>query len=193
MLIDRLTPISTDQFWDHPLKVVMGGLFLALVAPIELFSGTEIPVTLQTLVVLLLGFILGPWRGAMAVLLYLGLGALGLPVFAEGNGGWKHLFGPTGGFLWSFVLVAGLVGWCAQRSWGQFGWRVPLIWLLAHGLIILLGGIWLGCTKGFEGLWSSLLDLWPGLLLKSVVGTVLTWGSNRLMRYLIANREGNRD
>jgi len=188
MLIDQLTPITTDRFWDSPLKVVLGALFLALVAPIELFSDMEIPVTLQTLVVLWLACILGAARGALAVLLYLGLGALGLPVFAEGNGGWIHLFGPTGGFLWAFVLVAGLVGWAAQHRWGQRGWRVPVLWLLGHGLILVLGGLWLGFLRGFEGLWANLWALWPGLLIKTAVGTLLTLGGNALMRYLVRNR-----
>ncbi len=189
MLIDRLTPITTDQFWDHPLKVVMGGLVLALVAPIELFTHTEIPVTLQTLLVILLGCLLGSWRGAFAVLFYLLLGAIGLPVFAEGNGGWEHLFGPTGGFLWGFVIAAFLVGWASQYRWGQEGWGVPLVWLVGHLLILLSGGVWLGLLRGFDGLFPMLLALWPGVLVKTIVGTLLTWGANALMRYLIRKRE----
>lgn len=189
MLIDRLTPITSDRFWDSPLKVVLGGFFLALVAPIELFSHTALPMTLQTLIVLWLACILGPGRGALAVLFYLTLGAIGLPVFAEGKGGWEHLFGPTGGFLWSFVLVAFLAGYAARYRWGQEGLGVALVWLLGHGLILLGGGLWLGFQKGFQGLWPMLFALWPGVLIKSLVGTLLTWGSNALMQYLIRNRE----
>ena len=69
-----------------------------------------VPFTLQTMVVLLAGAFLGPRNGAMSQLLYLGAGALGLPVFAGGAPGFVHLIGPTGGYLLAFPAVAMAAG-----------------------------------------------------------------------------------
>lgn len=89
----------------------------ALVPPIPLPGG--IPMTLQTLAVPLAGLLLGPKRGALAVLVYLLLGAVGAPVFSGGGAGLGVLFGKTGGFLLSFPLMALLAGLWAERGvWG---------------------------------------------------------------------------
>jgi biotin transport system substrate-specific component len=69
-----------------------------------------VPITLQTFAVILTGAVLGPKRGALAVLLYLTLGAIGLPVFAGGTGGLARFMGPTAGYLIAFPLVAALCG-----------------------------------------------------------------------------------
>jgi len=75
-----------------------------------------VPVTLQTLVVLCLGMVLGPKLGAAAVIAYLAQGAAGLPVFAgtpEKGIGIAYMVGPTGGYLLGFVVAAYVVGWLA--------------------------------------------------------------------------------
>jgi biotin transport system substrate-specific component len=70
-----------------------------------------VPFTLQTMVVLLAGAFLGPRNGALSQLLYLGAGALGLPVFAGGAPGFMHLVGPTGGYLLAFPAAAAVAGY----------------------------------------------------------------------------------
>ncbi|MGP7960803.1 biotin transporter BioY [Sanguibacter sp. A247] len=88
--------------------------FAALVAVCALtsvaFSAVPVPVTLQTFAVLLAGAVLGPWRGAAAVALYLAVGAAGLPVFAGGTGGLAAVAGPSAGYLLSFPLAALVIG-----------------------------------------------------------------------------------
>jgi biotin transport system substrate-specific component len=75
-----------------------------------------VPITGQTLAVLLVGTVLGPVRGALAMALYLVLGVAGLPVFADGHAG--NLLGYTsGGFIVGFIAAAALTGWLAQRQW----------------------------------------------------------------------------
>ncbi len=192
MLLDELTPITSDRFWDAPLKVVLGGLFLALVAPIELsvpVGNGLVPVTLQSLIVLMLACLLGAWRGSLAVLLYLLLGALGLPVFAKGGAGVAHLLGLTGGFLFGFVLVAWLAGRAAEQPWGRPLWGLLLIALGAHLLILLPGGIWYGVVKSPNAFLALLPSLWPGLLIKSALGALLMWLINRGLRYLLRSRD----
>src|SRR6266496_1085138 len=76
---------------------------------------TPVPITLQTLAVLLTLAALGSRRGALAMLLYLAEGAAGLPVFAGGTGGFVHLIGFTGGYLWSYPFAALVTGLLCER------------------------------------------------------------------------------
>ncbi len=102
---------------------------------------TPVPITAQTLVVLLSGVVLGRHWGALSMLLYLGYGAAGWPVFSGGRGGIAHLLGPTGGYLWGFVLAAYVVGALAERGWdrpwlkavGAMGIGQVVIYLLGVG------------------------------------------------------------
>jgi biotin transport system substrate-specific component len=71
---------------------------------------TVVPMTLQDLAVLAVGGLLGPAAGATALVAYLAMGALGLPVFAGGGAGLPHLLGPTGGYLLAFPVAAAVMG-----------------------------------------------------------------------------------
>ncbi|GAB3029159.1 biotin transporter BioY [Natronobiforma cellulositropha] len=80
------------------------------------------PVTLQILVVFLVGLYLGPYWGGFSMVLYLTAGAAGAPIFSHGNAGVGYLFAETGGFLWSFPLAVVLVGLFVH---GTHGLRDP--------------------------------------------------------------------
>ncbi|MEW6059361.1 MAG: biotin transporter BioY [Actinomycetota bacterium] len=82
---------------------------------------TPVPITGQTLGVLLVGASLGPGLGALSMGMYLLQGALGLPFFSGGASGaaFLRLSVANGGYLWGFVLVAGVVGWLAKRGWDR--------------------------------------------------------------------------
>ena len=100
-----------------------------------------VPFTLQVLVVLLAGLVLGPRGGALAVGAYLVLGLVA-PVYAGGTSGLATLFGPTGGYLWGFVLGAFLAGSLARRTGaGLIGLTVAALAGLVP--IYLLGTVWL--------------------------------------------------
>ena len=94
--------------------LVFAALFAALlaaVAPFKIPLGfTPVPITLQTLVVLLSGAMLGPYYGALSMILYVVVGTLGLPVFAGGGSGIGALLGPTGGYLFSYFIAAFAIG-----------------------------------------------------------------------------------
>jgi len=81
---------------------------------------TPVPLSLVNFGVLLVGLSLGSRRGLAAAALYLGWGAMGLPVFASGAAGIAQMFGPTGGYLWSYPVVAFLVGWIAEHGRASF-------------------------------------------------------------------------
>ncbi len=98
--------------------------------------GTPVPVTLQTLFVLLAGALLGPWLGAGAMATYLALGAVGLPVFAGGGSGLPWLLGPTGGYLVAFPAAAFATGWIAE---GGRGW-LRLVGAFVLGTAVIFAG-----------------------------------------------------
>lgn len=104
-----------------------------------------VPFTLQTMVVLLAGAFLGPRNGAYSQLIYLAMGAIGLPVFAQtpdGLIGFARLFGPTGGYLLAFPAAAFLVGYLVQKYNSYVS--VVLSMFAGNLLIILSGTIFLG-------------------------------------------------
>jgi biotin transport system substrate-specific component len=103
---------------------------------------STVPITMQTAATGLAGLILPPGEAAMAMAVYLGLGAAGLPVFAGFQGGFEVLLGPRGGFLWAFPAQAALTSWLFRRSTG-----LGTTWMvlsLAAGLVVLYLGGWLG-------------------------------------------------
>lgn len=114
------------------------------------------PITLQTFAVLLAGAALGASRGLLAVLLYLALGAIGLPVFAGGTAGLAPFAGPTIGYLISFPLAAWLTGFLVERMPRRsLGTNTLLIFLAA-----LCSTVLLTYTLGILGLaWRAGLDL----------------------------------
>lgn len=125
---------------------IAGSLLLAVSAHVKV-PFWPVPMTLQTLAVLLIGVQAGPAVGAAAVVLTIGEGLLGLPVFTTGGAG--ALFGPTGGFIAGFlpaVLLAGIAG--RARS-GLNGVAMSIATLVAaDAVVLLLGWAWLATTIG---------------------------------------------
>jgi biotin transport system substrate-specific component len=99
------------------VPIGLGALVVALAAqfsvPVPL---SPVPMTLQPLAVLAVGGLLGAACGVSALILYISLGALGLPVFAGGGAGAIHLIGPTGGYLLAFPVAAGVTGALVSRA-----------------------------------------------------------------------------
>ncbi len=135
---------------------------------------TPVPVTLQTLAVLLAGCLLGSLRGAGAVLLYCIEGLAGLPVFAGGTSGLSHLLGPTGGYLIGFVGAAYVAGFLAERGLVRH-WLGALLCLVAGNLILYVPGVlWLGVFAGMgKAVALGFLPFVVGDALKTAAG----WGA----------------
>ena len=104
---------------------------------------TPVPLTLANFGVLLVGLTLGSKRGFAAAALYLGWGAMGLPVFSTaGPGGIAQLLGPTAGYLWAYPVVAFIAGWIAERGGRSF--TRNLIGGILAELVLFAGGVaWL--------------------------------------------------
>ncbi len=148
------------------------GLFAALTAVGALVSIPffgPVPFTLQVLFVLLAGMLLGPRLGMLSMLAYLALGLVA-PVYAQGTGGVGALFGPAGGYLWGFVLAAGVTGAIAQRRPTFTGYLVAGLAGLVP--IYVLGAAWLGWQLGGGAghiAWIGVLQFVPGDLVKVAV------------------------
>src|SRR3954471_1126095 len=121
--------------------IALGTALMALSAKVNL-PLPYVPMTLQTLVVLMIGAAYG-WRlGSATMIAYLAEGAMGLPVFAGPVGGIAPLVGPTAGYLFGFIGAAFVTGWLAERGWDR---SVTLLFAAMAGRPILLSGrgLWL--------------------------------------------------
>ncbi len=116
-LVSSLLGKKTNDFVYVLLTSVIGSFLLAISSKVQI-PLTPVPVTLQKLVLLVMSVFLG-WRGAVgATSLYLFQGEIGLPVFAHG-GGFIILFGPTGGYLFGFLIASLVVGYLAEKGWDK--------------------------------------------------------------------------
>ena len=130
------------------LLMLAGSLLLTVSAKVQV-PFWPVPMTMQTFAVLVIGMAFG-WRlGTATVALYLGQGALGLPVFAAG-GGLAYLAGPTGGYLAGFLVAAALVGLLAERGWDRSVLKTLLAMTLGTLAIFFFGATWLTALIGFE-------------------------------------------
>ena len=138
-------------WWIEAGLVIGASLFVALCARVAVpLPFTPVPLTLQNFAVVLVGLLLGGRRGAIALALYLGEGALSLPMFSGGSGGIAPLLGPTGGYLMAYPLVAFVSGWIAER--GAKSFRRYAVAAVVGEVVLFAGGLaWL--TLWTHGSW----------------------------------------
>ena len=142
-----ITPLKRHWAGQAAL-VVVGSLVVALLAQVSIpLPFTPVPVTGQTLGVLLVGGALGGWLGGASLLLYLVEGAVGLPVFAPHASG--AVFGPTGGYLVGFIIMAAVVGWLAERGWDRSVGKSVLAMIIGELVLYTIAVPWLGVYVGF--------------------------------------------
>jgi biotin transport system substrate-specific component len=174
---------------DRSFRALRGAILMALGTALLTLSAKVnlplpyVPMTLQTLVVLMIGAAYG-WRlGSATVIAYLAEGAIGLPVFAGPVGGLAPLVGPTAGYLHGFVLAAFATGWLSQRGWDR-----SVLWLfvamgIGHVLILGTGFAWLafGMKLGIDKAWLvGIVPFIAGSLVKNALGATLVPAIRRL-------------
>lgn len=190
----QFAPIAADASLLRKAGIVLAGSALvAVCAHVALpLYFTPVPLTLQTLAVLLLGLLLSPRLAAAALGAYLVEGALGLPVFAPsllGIGGLAHLSGPTGGYLLAYPIAAALTSFL----WRSAGWNTrrgffaAALSAAAGSLCILaLGALWLAIFSHApvqNVLTLAVIPFLPGDALKVVAAAGLASGFVRLRRH----------
>jgi biotin transport system substrate-specific component len=144
------------------LAVVLGAVLVAIAAQVSIpLPGTPVPMTLQPMAVLLVGGLLGPELGAVSMILYLAMGAAGLPVFTPTVPlpGITRLFGPTGGYLLAYPVAAYAVGAIAKTDWKRIAFGA-----FAGLVLIHLGGLAQMAIITGSVLASAQLATWPFLL-----------------------------
>jgi biotin transport system substrate-specific component len=154
----------------HIALIVLGSLLIALCAKLTIpVPGSAVPVTGQTFGVLLVGGALGARRGSTSVALYLLLGVIGLPFFAEGKSGIQVIFGASGGYLIGFVLAGAIVGRLAELGWDRRFVGSLGAMLLGNASIYLIGVPWLMAVLNLtlaEGIAQGLTPFIIGDLVK---------------------------
>jgi biotin transporter BioY len=169
------------------LQVVFAAIFISLFAQIEIalpLNEVGIDISGQTFAVLLVGFLLGPIYGPLAVVLYIILGAIGLPVFSGGSAGLDKLWGSSAGYLLGFILGAYVVGILGERGWGKRLDQAIFAMTLGTLIILFTGTLRLalihGVSKAVEyGFYPFLL----GGVVKVILGGVAAYVAERLLRF----------
>jgi biotin transport system substrate-specific component len=180
-IADFLVPIRLGERVNARVRdvslVVAGALLIYLTARVVIpVPGSPVPITGQTFGVLLVGGALGFRRGLIGVGLYVMLGVVGLPFFAEGRGGMSVIWGATGGYLIGFVIAGALVGRLAELGWDRKIGGALGAMLLGSAVIYAIGLPWLGVVSSSTPEETIALGLTPFLLgdaLKLVLAAVL--------------------
>jgi len=165
------------------LPTFLATVFIAVFAQITI-PLPYIPITGQSFAVLLVAYLLGWNRGMIAVLLYLFVGAIGLPVFAEGASGIAKLKGNSGGFLYGFVVAAFAVGYLAEKIEVSTFKKALGIMALGTGIILFFGVMHLSIHIGFQkalqyGLYPFIAGAVVKIVLGAGIGNYLKWIEHR--------------
>jgi biotin transport system substrate-specific component len=180
-IADFLVPIRVGERLSsrarHVALILAGALLIYLTALISIpVPGSPVPVTGQTFGVLLVGGALGFKRGLAAVALYVLLGLVGLPFFAEGKGGLQVILGASGGYLIGFVIAGSLIGRLAELGWDRNLLGAVGAMLIGNVLIYVIGLPWLAVVTGWDASKTLKLGLEPfivGDVLKLVLAAIV--------------------
>ena len=149
-IADFLVPITVAERLNTRVRdsilIATGALFIYLTS-LVVVPHDPIPWTGQTFGVLMVGGALGTRRGLLAVALYVLLGYVGLPFFAEGRSGASVILGPSGGYLIGFIVAGAVVGRLAELGWDRrFGGAIGMM-LIGSAIIYAIGLPWLGAVR----------------------------------------------
>lgn len=167
------------------LALVLGGtMFIAAAAQVSV-PMFPVPMTLQTLAILIVGLTYGARLGGATLIAYLGEGAMGLPVFANGAGSLAYMMGPTGGFLIGFVMMAVLAGLAADRGWTVKLLPAAGVTLSVSALLYVPGLIWPAAMMGktVDVLWLHwMAPFLIGDAVKAILAAVIVTGALAVLK-----------
>ncbi len=171
-LLSVLRPQSQASRVEKAILVGLGVALLTLASKVQV-PFWPVPMTLQTLAVLMIGATGGARLAGATVVAWLGLGAVGAPVFATGAG-LAYMVGPTGGYLVGFLLAAVFVGSLADKGEGRSLASALMLLVMGEIVIFAAGTGWLVLLFGPEkALAAGLVPFIPAELLKVAIGTAV--------------------
>ena len=177
--------------------IVLIALFAALTAALGLFPPVYVvaaPVTAQSLGVMLAGSVIGARRGALAMLVFLVLVAVGAPILAGGRGGFGLFLGPSGGFLLAWPIAAFVIGWLTERQWHHYGYGVAALINAIGGMVViyLIGVPWLSAVTDLSLLQASIASAsyLPGDAIKVAIAAFVAVTVKRAYPIIEAARRG---
>lgn len=151
---------------------------------------SPVPITAQTLIILLAGLVLGKNRGSAAVAAYLIQGPIGLPFFAGGKSGLSTLIGPTGGYLFGFLAAVYIIGMLSELRHERSIFQAAIAMVIGNSIIYIFGLVWLDCfVEESQALQLGLYPFLVGNVLKIALGVVLLGGTNALISRFKNNGE----
>ena len=174
-MLGKYRPVSPPH--SAQLAISAGSLQLALM-PTQVAAQISIPMwpvpmTAQTLAVLLVGTVLGPLRGLASMVLYVAAGIVGLPIFTHGATGFAYFAGPTGGYLVGFVGAAFLTGYLANKNWDRKIIRAIVSFVSGSAVIYLFGLTWLSFSLGQLGYPNDITATLAAGFLPFVIGDIV--------------------
>ena len=161
------------------LMVGLGLLLICLGAMVSIdlpWKGGGIPITGQSLAVLVVGFVLGRKLGLLVIAIYLIAGLAGLPVFAKGASGIDTLMGGSGGFLYGFLVGGYVCGALQENGFGASFAKSLIAMTIGTALILTCGIAQLTYLYGFEkALDYGFIPFWPGAIVKIILGALIIY------------------
>ena len=159
-------------------------------------GGLGVPITVQTLAVMLTGLVLGPLRGSLAVFVYLAVGFVGFPVFSRGQSGLQVLSGPTAGYLVSFAVAAAVVGALAvvvlrrsgPRGWAPLFVAASLVTTVAVVHALGVAGLMVNLRLPLGAAVAADLPFLPGDVVKCVVAAFAAAAVHRAFPDVLSRR-----
>lgn len=179
--------LTSDSVVVQGLLVIGGAAVLGLASQWEV-PLWPVPISAQSLFVLLIGASFGARLGGLSMLAYLAMGAAGLPMYSGGGSGVDHLVGPTAGYLVGFAAAAVFVGWMAQHGWDRTV-RHAIVTFSAGTMIILafgVAGLMIGLDYSLaEAITAGVVPFWQGFLIKVGIASLVLpglWSASRRLR-----------
>jgi len=195
----KTTPTTDRRRWNGT-DLGLIAVFAALVAAAALvpglaLNGFGVPITFQTLAVMLTGLVLGPARGFAAVGLYTLLGLAGLPIFSQGRSGLAILAGPSAGYIIAFPIAAFVVGWLAtlvirRTTKARALWFFLAATATSIVFVHTLGfvGIAMNSKATLEQAFMSDLVFYPGDIIKNVLAAAIAVALHRAFPDVLVRR-----
>jgi len=180
ILFNYFNTLPFDKNILNVFMIFIGSLAIGILAQASIpIPFSPVPITGQTIGVVLVGSLLGVKRGALCIVLYLVEGSLGLPLFANMSAGAHVLIGPTGGYLWGFIIGAMIMGYCKEKNLISSFLNCFLACFASTTIIILIGTFYLSFFVGDINK-ALVLGLYPflvGDVVKSFICATIIQGS----------------